>query len=233
MRTNQATPYNFLVEQGDYHLHTNWTDGKNSVVEMYRAACEAGLKQMLFSEHVSSKSDTWFGRFAEEVRNLPEKPCKAYVGAEARIASFEGGIIIPDCIRDECDLIIGSVHRFCDKKGAIIEFSDVNPSEALDIELRLIQGALDKGGFDILGHPCGMSFQRYDSPPDDNQLRAIMKKVKDHGIAFEISSCYHPDPINMLKLCNEVGVIVSPGSDAHSIKSIGEISKILKAGSKS
>ena len=57
----------------DLHLHTNWTDGKNSVSQMYEAACKKGLKKILFSEHARCSSVNWFSKFTKEVKSLKKK----------------------------------------------------------------------------------------------------------------------------------------------------------------
>ena len=34
----------------DYHMHTVWTDGENTSLEMYNRAIQEGLNSILFSE---------------------------------------------------------------------------------------------------------------------------------------------------------------------------------------
>ena len=47
----------------DLHMHTNWTDGKNSVFKMHDYSCKKKLKKILFSEHARSTSGDWFDKF--------------------------------------------------------------------------------------------------------------------------------------------------------------------------
>ena len=37
----------------DFHLHTNWTDGSNTVKEMYQQSVAVGLQAILYSAPVS------------------------------------------------------------------------------------------------------------------------------------------------------------------------------------
>ena len=42
----------------DYHIHTNNSDGKNTVEDVVRAAAKAGLKEIAITDHGHGK---WFG----------------------------------------------------------------------------------------------------------------------------------------------------------------------------
>lgn len=44
--------YADLIPLGDWHLHTNYTDGENTVEEYCEQAVKNGLKLLVFSEHV-------------------------------------------------------------------------------------------------------------------------------------------------------------------------------------
>lgn len=100
------------VVAADFHMHTTWTDGNASVVDMHRAAIAAGLRTVLFSEHARASSGDWFGKFAAEVRALPAERCKALVGAEVKVLNAQGELDIADTVRRECSLVMASVHRF-------------------------------------------------------------------------------------------------------------------------
>jgi len=43
---------------GDYHTHTDNSDGKNTVEEIVRAAANAGLREIAVTDHGHGK---WFG----------------------------------------------------------------------------------------------------------------------------------------------------------------------------
>ena len=73
------------IPKCDFNMHTTWTDGKHSSTEMYDNAVKAGLEYILFSEHARKTSGDWFLDFATEIRSLPDSPCKALVGVEAKV----------------------------------------------------------------------------------------------------------------------------------------------------
>ena len=103
----------------DFHLHTNWTDGKNSISEIYENAKKKGLKIIVFSEHVRNTSN-WYQKFSSEVKNLPTKYCKAIAGCEAKILNSNGDLDLNNSILENSQAIMAVVHRFPGELGQII-----------------------------------------------------------------------------------------------------------------
>lgn len=127
----------------DCHLHTSWTDGEAPVVDVYRTAVECGLETILFSEHSRKTSTDWFHKFAKEVRTLTKFPCRAYVGTEVKVETRAGNIDTAPEISDHCDFIMASVHRFIDADDATIQFADIDPAQAVDLEYALTWAVLE------------------------------------------------------------------------------------------
>ena len=187
------------------------------------------LNTVLFSEHARSSSIDWFKHFAQEIRSLKNNNCKALVGAESKVLNFKGSIDISDEIKKECDYIMGSVHRFPGEKGInqLSTISKYSKKEAIEIEFELSISALKNSDIDILGHPFGMTYSRYNTEPPWKKLNELIITAKKYNKAFEINSHYHKHPKNMIKKCLSVGTLISLGSNAHSIREIGKIQKIL------
>lgn len=235
-----------IIPKIDLHLHTKWTDGQHRVEEMYQSAAQKGLSTILFSEHVRQSSQEWFSRFANEVKTLPQNPCKALVGLEARACNFQGDLDCSESLMDQCDLIIGSVHRFPDPKGQPKDFDQTTPEEAEEIEFELSLKILENSRVDILGHPFGMCYQRYHRIPSEKKIRTLIEKAAQHQVAFEINTHYHPHPWLLILWCQEANallptgsgvhaakekkVMISLGSDAHSIDEIGRVQQVLARG---
>jgi len=213
----------------DYHMHTSWTDGKNTSIEMYDQSIKEGLSSILFSEHARKTSIDWFSKFADEIRSLPSSTCKALVGVEAKVIDFSGGLDSTNEIITECDLVMASVHRFPGEKNMDGMCSNVNKKEALKIELNLLLGVLENKKVDILGHPFGMSIRRFGIYPTEDYFIEIIKKAAKTGIAIEINSHYHNNLWQIIDWCNKYGALISLGSNAHSIDEVGSINKSLKS----
>ena len=212
----------------DTHMHTKYTDGRDSVAEMHATAVDAHLDVIVFSEHVRRSSVDWFHDFAAEVRAMPSDRCRALVGVEARIESFDGSLDLADEIASACDAVVASVHRFPDKGGNRVDFKDVEPETALKWEYELSMAALENPSTMILGHPFGMSLQRYRVVPPDDMVRDVIAQAGRHGKAFELSGVYHPNLWHYVTMCCEAGTRVVLGSDAHSTGEVGLIQRRLK-----
>lgn len=211
----------------DSHLHTSWTDGEATVEAVYRAAVESGLVTVLYSEHSRKTSTDWFASFAAEVRALPTSPCKAYVGTEVKVESRAGEIDTVPAISDLCDFVMASVHRFIDADGLTVQFADTDPNEAVDLEFQLTWAVLANPKVDILGHMFGMSYRRFKVVPPDDKICALISRAAEFGVAVEINSHYHPIPHKMIQWCRDYDALITFGSNAHTIESVGEITRLL------
>ena len=80
----------------------------------------------------------------------------------------------------------------------------------------------DKADFVARRTPC-KDFAIY-----EEQFKQIIKKASKAGIAIEVNSFYHPNPWNLIHLCEEEGAYISLGSNAHDVSNVGNIIKILK-----
>lgn len=212
----------------DAHLHTCWTDGKPTVLEIYERATTLGLSAILYSEHSRKTSTDWFHRFATEVRSLPDKPCKAFVGTEVKVETLDGEIDTVPEISSLCDLIMASVHRFPDSDGEAIPFESINKEEAVDREFALSWAVLENAEVDILGHMFGMSYRRFKAIPPPEKIRALIERAAKTGVAVEVNSYYHPNPLQLIEWCKEFDAMITFGSNAHDIESVGAITRLLE-----
>ena len=207
----------------DYHMHTVWTDGENTSLEMYNRAIQEGLNSILFSEHARKTSADWFLKFSDEIRSLPKSSCQALVGVETKVVDFDGAIDSVDQILEMCDLVMASIHRFPGEKDMKKMCSDIDKKEALKIELDLSLAVLENKKVDILGHPFGMSIRRFNIQPTEDDFKQIIKKAAETGIAIEVNSHYHDNPWEIINWCKEFGALISLGSNAHNVNKVGHI----------
>ncbi|MBF0560389.1 MAG: PHP domain-containing protein [Nitrospirae bacterium] len=211
------------IPKVDYHLHTSWTDGNDTVEAMYNAAVAAGLERIVFSEHVRKTSAEWFPDFSAEVKSVSGGHCQALIGAECKIIDFDGTLDIAAETARSCDIIIASVHRFPNETSVTL-----SQEELIDIELRLACLIAENPMVDILGHPFGMCYRRFNIEPAETKIRQLIEKCAETGVAFEINAQYHRVPWKLLSLCMEYNALVSLGSDAHTVGTVGNIVQLLK-----
>ncbi|MCK4598783.1 PHP domain-containing protein [Candidatus Bipolaricaulota bacterium] len=213
----------------DMHLHTTRTDGKADIKDVMHYAVERGLSRIAFTEHV--RRDTqWFQEFTRQVRAEQKAypQLEVLVGCEAKALDTEGLLDATDKILAECDIVLGSVHRFPDGRGGYIGFSSLSQEHFAQIEFELAVGLLGAAPIDVLAHPGGMYFRRYTDFPSA-MMREILKQSLERGIAVEINTSYIQNLPGFLRLCVEINPYVSIGSDMHRLEQLGECRDRLHA----
>ena len=218
----------------DHHIHTNWTDGKNSVDQMYNFYNSMKFETILFSEHSRKNSGIWFNKFCKEIRNLRIKECIPFIGTEVKILNLKGNLDISKKIEKECDLIMASVHRFQGekfegKKNIYNSSVKIKKNDIIDLEFVLSQNALKNSNFDILGHPFGMSIKRFNLKPKKKLFIELIKTTKKNNKIFEINYNYHKGIKDFLiDSCLEKKCLFSIGSNSHSVNNSKIFYNIVK-----
>ncbi|APG88691.1 histidinol phosphatase (plasmid) [Sinorhizobium americanum CCGM7] len=215
----------------ELQVHTNWTDGEATVLEVLQTARERGLAELAFTEHV--REDTsWFPDFKAEILSAADGfgDLRVYVGCETKAMDGDGRLDVSRSVLDACDIVLGVVHRLPDGRGSYLDFKQLSFEETAEIEFRMSMGMIANAAIDVLGHPGGMSLRRYGQFPE-NYFRKLMTATLARGIAIEINSSYLVDMPAFLALCDEINPFVSIGSDAHKLSDLGRCrDKLLELG---
>ncbi|OJF91900.1 PHP domain-containing protein [Alkalibacterium sp. 20] len=211
----------------DFHIHTNQTDGQESIETMIKTAIDKGLNKIAFTEHVRKNSD-WFGKFAESVKETASKysGIEVLVGAETKVLDKYGNLDISDTILEKSDIILGSVHSIPDEKGGFIDFSTLTPWELAEIEFELSKGMLKYAPIDVLAHPGGMYSSRYGGFPIE-YFKELMILAKANDKAIEFNSKYIKNAYDFLSACGDIDPALSVGSDAHKAEEVGNCKHML------
>ena len=120
-RAHRDEPPPFLLRgddvRGDLHVHTTWSDGKASVLEMGAAALELGYEYLAICDHTTNvrvvpglDADA-VRRQAEEIAEANEQlaPFRVLRGIECDILA-DGRLDLPDDVLAELDWVQLSLH---------------------------------------------------------------------------------------------------------------------------
>jgi putative hydrolase len=232
MTTTSPTLVRFreLTQAGvnvEYQVHTVQTDGKATVEEILHVARERGLAAIAFTEHVR-KETTWFDTWASDVRRAAQAypELKVYVGCETKTLDVSGTLDVTDAILQNCDIVLGSVHRFPDGHGGYLDFKTLDADTLAEMECDLAVGLLLSAPIHVLAHPAGMYQRRYGAFPR-HLWRRILEASLERSVAVEINSSYLVDVAAFLELCEEINPYVSIGSDVHALDEIGRCRDML------
>ena len=171
--------FNGILARGrryNFHTHTQFCDGRNSVAEMAAAAAEAGLEHVGFTPHspiciespcnMSAADVPLYFREVDEANARHEGQCRFYKGMEIDYLGPEHNAASPYYTDLGLDFSISSVHFIPAQNGALIDIDGHydrfarNLAEHFHNNLRYVvstyfeqsMAMLAIGGFDILGH---------------------------------------------------------------------------------
>ena len=197
-----------------FHCHTTYSDGKDSIEQMARAASELGMQAITITDHSAAASYAG-GLTAEQLRAqhaeiaaLTNLPVKVLRGTEADILA-DGSIDVPAEVLPDLDLVIASVHqRFKADEAAMTQ--------------RLIT-VMRQPFFKIWGHALGRLVLKRDPIPV--RIDDVFDAICESRAAIEINGDPYRldlDPINARKAAAR-GIPFVLSSDAHSVRGISAV----------
>ena len=199
--------------RGTFHCHTTASDGKNSLIEMARAAIDLGLEYLGIADHSKSSFQAHgldAKRLADqiaEIRDLnqtnefKEAGFRLFAGTECDILK-DGELDFPDEVLATLDYVVASVH------------SSFTMGEA-EMTARIIK-AIGNPHVTMLGHPTGRLLLSRE--PYAVNIPAVIKAAAETGTIIEINAS--PWRLDMdwrwWPLAKEKGVKCAINPDAHT-----------------
>ncbi len=202
--------------QGDVHMHTVETDGRNTIEQMAAAAEEYGYKYMAITDH--SKNLAFANglddeRAVEHIRRI--RAVNDMVGELTILAGIEvdiladGTLDLSNSVLEQMDIVIASVHSHFNQSA----------SEMTD---RLLK-AVENPNTSLIGHPTGRMLLRRDAYAFD--IDAVLKAAARKKVAMELNS--YPDRLDLndrhLRLAKEHGVKIVINTDSHHTSHLDKI----------
>lgn len=199
--------------RGDLHAHTDWTDGRDSVEEMARAARDRGYGYLALTDHSVGLGMTQ----GLDVRRIRERsveiervnralaPFRVLVGTEVDIRA-NGSLDYPDEVLALFDIVTASVHSAF--------------GQARDVMTERICGALRHPLVDALSHPTGRLLERRD--PYDVDLAQVLEVAAETGTRVEVNG--GPERLDLsdvhIRDALAKGVRIVTNSDAHATEEL-------------
>ncbi|MBM3172544.1 MAG: DNA polymerase/3'-5' exonuclease PolX [Chloroflexi bacterium] len=200
--------------KGDLHVHSDWSDGNETIENMAQAAKSLGYQYIAITDHSGGRGiahglkDDRLRQQIEEIRRLNQKldGIRILAGAEVDIRA-DGSLDMSPELLLKLDIVVAAIH------------SGMNESEE-KITRRVI-GAIENPDVDVIAHPtCRLLGER---EPVAIDMEAVFKAAARHNKALEINaSPYRLDlKETHIRRATELGVKLIFGTDAHSIAQLG------------
>ncbi|MGA7677999.1 MAG: DNA polymerase/3'-5' exonuclease PolX [Dehalococcoidia bacterium] len=200
--------------KGDTHIHTNWSDGRDSIEAMAQAAKALGYQYLAITDHSAGRgiahglNEERLRHQIDEIKRLNQqlKGIRIFTGTEVDIRA-DGSIDLSEKPLADLDIVVAAIH------------SAMNQSE--EKITRRIVGAIENPHVDIIAHPtCRLLGER---EPVAIDLEAVFRAAAKYNKALEINAM--PSRLDLKDIhvyrARELGVKLIMGTDAHSIAHLG------------
>ena len=221
---------------GDYHTHSRYSDGRQSLDEIALAAEKRGLKEVAVTDHgpnaavIGVKNERSYLQIKDEVKAINEAgqfEVAFLVGAEANIRDLEGSLDISYNIIKELDFLIAGMHPYTLPtsiddgikiwlQNSLRHLGKGQQEKAKNANTKASCEALHRNPeVEILAHP-GLFFEV--------EMEEIARACIKNDVLFEINCGHeHPDLSDIMKV-EQIGVNFIIDSDAHFPETVGELS---------
>lgn len=199
--------------RGDLHMHSTWSDGRNSIEEMVEACAARGYEYMVISDH--SKSLAMTGgldayRLRQQWAEIDEVRARH---PEIRILKAmevdilgDGSLDLEDEMLAGLDLVLVSLHSRFDLPA--------------DQQTERVLRALEHPEVNVFCHPTARIINRRKGVEMDLDL--IFRRAAELGVALELNSS--PNRLDLrdshLKLAKELGCKMVINTDSHRIREL-------------
>lgn len=226
----------------DYHSHTQFAYcSENMHMATSSALAEVfGLSRLAFTEH---SGHLYFDRRTYSSADFCKDGIASTIGRQNRIedywheadhfkkdnvlvglevdADYAGYPVLKPEDRQKADILVGAVHFLPEMRK-----TRRDPDRMADEFMRVLEKFVYQG-MHILAHPFRV-FRRAKLPPPTHLYDGTARLLKDANMAAEIN--FHtnePDP-EFFRLCIDLGVKLTFGSDAHNLYEVGEFALHLE-----
>jgi DNA polymerase (family X) len=195
--------------KGDLQVHSNWTDGQNSICEMAEQAKKNGLEYIVISDHAKYLAMTGgldekgLVKQAKEIAevNRQLEGITVLQGVELNILK-DGSLDVSDEALRNLDVASAGVHSHFDMTKE-------------EMTKRVLK-AIENPSVDILVHPTGRQIQKRE--PIQLDIEMAIDAAKANGTILDIDS--YPDRLDLkdehIRKAVEAGAKLGISSDSHS-----------------
>jgi DNA polymerase (family 10) len=207
-----------LIEEGDIkgdlHVHSKWTDGRETIEAMVTAAKERGYEYVCISDHSVARGIARGlnqERLEEQLAEIEQlrkktKGIEILTGMEVDIRG-DGTLDMPDEVLEKLDIVTGSIH------------SGMNQSRKQMTE-RIIK-AMRNPNMDVLGHPTGRLMPKREAI--DVDMETVFDEALRTRTVLEINAM--PDRLDLkdthIKRARDLGIMMVINTDSHASEHFG------------
>jgi len=206
-----------LVEKsdikGDLHLHTQWSDGRSSILEMAEAAHKKGYQYLAITDHAQGLpvagglDEIALKEQMIEIDAVNDEIDNIHVlkGVELNIGP-DGSLDISNEVLEELDVVLAAIHSGVPfKEGTLTG---------------IILDVLENEYVDILAHPSGRKLKK--RPAYDIDLEKVFETAKETGTILEVDG--QPQRLDLndenIRMAIKYGCHLALDTDGHHTRDL-------------
>jgi DNA polymerase (family 10) len=198
---------------GDLQMHSDWSDGENSITEMAKEASQIGYKYIAITDHTldlkiaGGLDEKAILKYFAEIEKVDKelKGIRILKGLEVNIRK-DGSLDISDDILAQVDIVLAAAHS--------------NFKMTREEQTERLCRAMKNPHVDIIAHPTGRIIGGRSGYELD--MEKIFDCAKETGTVLEINS--YPNRLDLkdahIKRAIEKGIKLSLGTDSHAARQL-------------
>lgn len=201
--------YRKYLETGDFHVHTDYTEGVHSVFELCEQAVLNNLKLICFAEHVRKAISYDYDALLADIEKARQRYPRLRIlpGCEAKVLDTSGSLDVSQDILDKADILVASFHGF--------------PYGRKEDFLSALFGMLRNPRVDIWGHPA--TFLRNVGLTTRDMQSVIGECMKNKVLIEDSLAQPYRTPPEFLEACKRLGATIVQNSDAHCMEELKKV----------
>ncbi len=203
--------------RGDVHMHTQATDGRDTILQMAEAALARGLSYIAITDHsknlamTNGLDDARAREHVEGIRTVDREmqgKIRVLAGIEVDILA-DGSLDLKDSTLAQMDIVVASVHSHF--------------AQPIEQMTERVLRALENPHTRILGHPTGRKLLRREAYAIN--LDAVLRRASELGVAIEHNASPARADLNdlHLRLAKELGCRIVINTDAHATEELDQM----------
>ena len=202
--------------KGELHVHSDWSDGRDTIESMVLAAKDRGYEYICISDHSGGRgiahglTPERLEQQLQEINRLRRNIDGIHIltGMEVDIRA-DGSLDMTDEILARLDVVTASIHSGMEQTQG-------------KITARIIK-ALENPNVDILAHPTGRLTPKREAM--DIDMEAVFQTARRTGTVLEINAM--PDRLDLkdthIYRARQLGVALVINTDSHSVEHLSLI----------
>lgn len=214
--------------KADFHVHSNFSDGEDSIEDLVKAAVDLRLEAIAITDHVRRET-TWLDDYVREIKEIKStygKKIDIYSGIEAKAIDPEGNIDTQPEFLNKVDIVLGVIHKIPTARDNYLKADEVESraDDAIRLWQITMKSLIRNPAAQIIAH-FELYLKKSNITLPEKIWRNLVAEAKKQKKIFEVNLKHEVPEKPILKSIKENKITIVKGSDSHSVDELYSIWK--------